>query len=169
MFLTPGAIDTSAVRPSRLTGNKDKDYHKLFARWCIGGAFNNYLNAFYMKSMINWNFYRGNQWLYNEDLTAFLMDESGDVRNRVKFVENIIRPMVEQYVGNAIRTDYTYRATSINETVINRRELQLAKLKTLTNLANKTSPEFGEMLRENLPIGKDTAETEDSFSKSILL
>jgi hypothetical protein len=164
MFLAPGAIDTSAVRPSRLTPDKNKEYHTLFARWCIGGAFGTSLNAFYMKTMVNWNFYRGNQWLYNEDLAAFLMDESGDVRNRIKFVENIIRPMVEQYVGNAIRTDFTFRAQSVNETVLNRREVQLQKLKTLTRLSQDTAPQFAEMLKENFPIGQDTNETETMFN-----
>ena len=114
------------------------------------------------KSLVNWSFYKGNQWIFEEDLQAFLMDESGDERNRIKFVENLIRPMVEQYVGNAVRLNLTMKAVGISEFAANRREIELSRLKTLGNQAAQ-SEVFGDVMRDKLPIGDTEEETEAIF------
>ena len=86
----------NAVRPNRITTkNKDEQYHIDYGRWILSCVSVSNYSQFIYKSFINWAFYKGNQWMFYEDLDAFLMDESGESRNRIKFVQNIIRPFVE--------------------------------------------------------------------------
>jgi hypothetical protein len=44
--------------------------------------------------------YQGNQWLdcFPEDLEAFFRDETGDIRNRIRFVMNMVLPAAQQMV-----------------------------------------------------------------------
>lgn len=149
-------------RPNRLKDEKNEEYHRKYAQWILGSLNSSTHQSFITKSAINWAFYKGNQWIFQEDLNAFLMDESGDERNRIKFVENLIRPMVEQYVGNAIRISFDMQAVSISEFAVNRREIELARLKILAQTAAQ-SDVFGEAMREMFPIGETEAETEEIF------
>ncbi len=154
---------TQTTRPNRVTtANKDKDYHLEFGRWASSASFHHLHHHFISKTLINWNFYKGNQWVFNEDLESFLKDESGDVRNRIKFVKNLIRPMVEQYVGNAVRLNYNARAFSISELAINRREQELARLKFMGNVAQEV-PELAPIIRDQFPVGETEEETEEIF------
>jgi hypothetical protein len=74
------------------------------------------------KCLINWSFFKGQdgQWIFDEDVESFFLDESGDIRNRLKWTKNVIKPMVQQYVGNAIRLSYDAKATCISDFVINK-------------------------------------------------
>ena len=104
-------LNTTQVRPSRLDDNKDKKWHVDYARWTLN-TFNNPLQQkFIAKTLANWSFYKGGdgQWIFDEDLESFFMDETGNVRNRLKIAKNLIKPMVEQYVGNAVRLEYRIR------------------------------------------------------------
>ena len=117
-------LNTTQVRPSRLDDNKDKKWHVDYARWTLN-TFNNPLQQkFIAKTLANWSFYKGGdgQWIFDEDLESFFMDETGNVRNRLKIAKNLIKPMVEQYVGNAVRLEYRAKAKSESDYVINRRE-----------------------------------------------
>lgn len=153
---------TETVRPNRLRDAKNEEYHRKYARWALG-AVNHSIHTWYLtKALVNWNFYKGNQWLFGEDLQSFLMDESGDVRNRIRFVENLIRPMVEQYVGNAIRTDYTYKAISISENAINRREKELSRMKFFSRVAQE-APSFRQVIEQNMPVAETETEIEEIF------
>lgn len=158
-----GSIFVSeTTRPNRLRDNKDKLYHLKYARWSLGSVNQAAHTHFLTKSLVNWNFYKGHQWIFGEDLQSFLMDESGDVRNRIRFVENLIRPMVEQYVGNAIRTDYTYKAISVSENAINRREQELARMKFFSKVA-KEAPSFRQAIEQRMPVGDTEGEVEEIF------
>ena len=159
------AIITEQIRPNRLEGKKDEEYHRKYARWILGSVSNSAHNLFMTKSSVNWAFYKGNQWIFNEDLQGFLMDESGDSRNRIKFVENLIRPMVEQYVGNAIRLDLNMDVIAISEFAANRREMELARLKILASEAAR-SEVLGDEMRAALPIGETEEETEEIFENT---
>lgn len=159
----PGVV-SQTVRPNRLTADKGKKYHRQYGRWVLGSINSSYHQYFVTKSSINWAFYKGNQWIFTEDLQAFLMDESGDERNRIKFVENLIRPMVEQYVGNAIRLNLHMQAVGISDFAVNRREIELGRLKTLAGYAKAAEDfEFGQMMKDKLPIGDTDEETEEIF------
>jgi len=99
-------------RPNRLEDKKDLGYHARYARYCLYSSNLENYRTFLIKSATNRAFYKGLQWIFDEDLDAFLMDESGEVRNRIKFVQNIVKPYVEYYRGSAIRMDISATAMS---------------------------------------------------------
>jgi hypothetical protein len=125
----------------------------------------NYIYRRYInKCLINWSFFKGGdgQWIFDEDIESFFLDESGDIRNRLKWTKNVIKPMVQQYVGNAIRLVYDAKATCISDFVINKREAELAKLKTYQKIAD-TYPFFKDMIKDNTGIQDTEFETEQMF------
>lgn len=116
----------SAERPNRLDSVKDEKYHTEMARWTVKACASPALLENMFRYIVNWQFYKGNQWIFREDLEQFLMDDTGDHRNRVRWCYNLIKPMVDHYVGSAIKTDFSVRAYSISPTTIAQRQLELA-------------------------------------------
>jgi hypothetical protein len=150
-------------RPNKVSDNKNLDYHTRFARYGIGMIPGRLYTEYITRSIVNWSFYKGRQWIFDEDLDAFLMDESGEVRNRLRFVENIIRPMVRSLKNNAIRVDYTYKAEAVNSFAISRREKEFAILEAQTEVANAIGGDVKESMKANFPIGESRGETEEMF------
>lgn len=152
------------TRPNRLEDTKDASYHAKYAKHCLS-TLNNYLYRQYInKCLINWSFYKGGegQWIFDEDVESFFLDESGDIRNRLKWTKNIIKPMVQQYVGNAIRLVYDAKAVCISDFVINEREKDLAEIKAFEKLG-EMFPYFKDTIKRNLPVGDTPQETEEIF------
>lgn len=159
---------SNTVRPNRLeTKNKDEKYHADMAKWCLNGINHPLYRKFITKTLVNWSFFRGNdgQWIFDEDLESFFLDESGDVRNRLKMTKNMILPIVSQYVGNAVRLSYSARAQSISDFVINKREEELARLKYFQSVS-KGFPEMEALIKDRFVIGDSEAETEEIFENS---
>jgi hypothetical protein len=125
---------------------------------------NNLYRAFINKCLINWSFFKGGdgQWIFEEDIESFFLDESGDIRNRLKWTKNVIKPMVQQYVGNAIRLSYDATATCISDFVINKREADLQQLKAYEKVA-ELFPFFKDMIMENTNVQDTPLETEEFF------
>ena len=95
------------------------------------------------------------------------MDESGDIRNRIKVTQNLVRPIVEQYVGNAIRMDFNAKAIGVSDFVVNRREEALDHLK----LVHKTialAPNTKDYFENQYPIGDSFEETKELFKNSFV-
>lgn len=159
-------ISNSQDRPSILEKNKDEQYHLKFARYCVGQANNQFQNDFAEKVRLNKNFYKGNQWIMQEDTESFFMDETNQNRNRIKIIRNLIRPMVEQYRGNAIRMSINYSAKSVSPLAINRREQKLAEHLWFSKIANEEGNPFGEDMKKKMSIGDNDAETEAIFSNN---
>lgn len=160
MFL----YNSVTTRPNRLEDKKDATYHATYAKYCLS-TMSNYLYRNYInKCLLNWSFYKGGegQWIFDEDVESFFLDESGDIRNRLKWTKNIIKPMVQQFVGNAIRLAFDAKATCISDFVINEREKELAELKGFEMLA-EALPHLKETIKKNLPIGDTPQETEEIF------
>jgi hypothetical protein len=150
-------------RPSVLAKTKDEKYHLDFARYCVGQANNEYQSNFISKVDLNKRFYKGDQWSSDEDLESFFKDETGQDRNRIKIVKNLIRPMVEQFRGNAIRMGLNFRVKSISPQAINRREEKLSEMLFLSKVANQPGNPFGDELKEKNAIGNSEAETTAIF------
>jgi hypothetical protein len=155
------------TRPNRLERVKDETYHADFGKFCCATMGNYLYRRYISKCLINWSFFKGGdgQWIFEEDTEAFFLDESGDVRNRVKWTKNVLKPMVQQYVGNAIRLSYDAKASCISDFVINKREAELRKILTLHRLS-QTDDTIGKLIRENNPIGDTELETEEIFINS---
>ena len=155
----PNRLDAKAY-PNKDTNEK---YHLDYAKWAIGVSQTTAHSSWLNKIKINKNFYKGDQWMFNEDLVAFLEDSSGNTRNRIKMVHNMIRPMVEQYRGNASILKINATAKSISKLSVNRRDLALSQLVFKTKMANEL-PGLGEIMRMNdKTIGKDETETTQIF------
>lgn len=101
--------------------------------------------------------------MFAEDLDPFLMDESGEVRNRIKFVQNIIRPYVEYYTGSVIRMSMTAQAQSISALASDRREKAYNEL-MFADYFTRLIPSFAsDYMRERLPLGETPEETSEIF------
>jgi hypothetical protein len=122
---------------------------------------------FVTKTLTNWSFYKGGdgQWIFDEDLEGFFLDESGDVRNRLKIAKNLIRPMVEQYVGNAVRLSFNAKARATSDFAINKRDEELARLMFYHRAADAI-PEMADTIRDRMPLGDSEFETEEIFENS---
>lgn len=155
---------TNAIRPDRLTSKKDEQYHVEMGRWTLNAMNHPLYQKYIIKTLVNWSFYKGGdgQWIFDEDLESFFMDESGDIRNRLKISKNLIRPMVKQYIGNTVRLAYNARAKTTSDFVINNRERELNKMKFFYQVG-KAIPEFDPIIRKNIPLGDSEVETEELF------
>ena len=152
------------VRPNKLTRIKDKTYHRDYAKYVLSSMSNFLYRQFINKCIVNWSFFRGQdgQWIFDEDVEAFFLDESGDIRNRLKWTKNVIKPMVQQYIGNAIRLAFDAKATCISDFVINKREEEIKKLRVLQKIADDF-PFFKDIIQENAPVADDPVTTEELF------
>jgi len=151
-------LTEATTKPNRLeTKDKEKSYHLQYAKFVAADSSTASHADFIAKTKINKNFYKGNQWIQDEDLEAFLKDSTRQARNRIKVVHNLIRPMIEQYRGNAIRLTINASAKSVSKKAINRREESLGKKLLKTRIANEF-PALGRILRDS---DKSIGETED--------
>lgn len=157
-------FSTGRIRPNKLTSKKDKHYHREYAKFCLSSMSNYIYRRFINRCLINWSFFKGQdgQWIFDEDIEAFFLDESGDVRNRLKWTKNVIKPMVQQYVGNAIRLSYDAKAKCISDFVINKREEELKKLKALQKVG-EALPFFKDIIKQFAPVEDTEIETEELF------
>lgn len=150
-----------ASRPNRLEEKKDERYHLEWGKWAMRSMGNQYYLDFISKAYINWSFFKGQkyQWLFEEDMAGFFMDESGEPRHRIRVSYNLIKSMVNQFVGNAIRLDFNARAESLNDLVRNKLEERLNRLFDYHEIID-AYPVIEETIRKRVPLGKDKAETE---------
>jgi len=164
----PLFFNLNQQRPNKIEDVKDAEYHLKFGRWALGAVNHQEHQKFLHKSMINWAFYKGNQWIMDEDLEGFFLDESGGLRNRLKFTENLIRPMVEQFEGNAVRLNYNAKSVSVSDEVVNRREQELNRVKFFKRIGDQF-PEFKGLIQEKIPVVGDTMEeTEQRFNNAFV-
>lgn len=159
-------------RPNRLEEEKDEDYHLRYARWCIGN-YNLYSHQnFVSRYLTNVAFYKGQQWIYDEDIETFLLDESGSPRNRIKWIHNIIKPFVEYYRGSAVKMDLNSEVVSISRESQNRRDMALDKMlywtKVAKQMAKDGNVQGAQQIREQYPIGETEKETKELFNNTYI-
>jgi len=147
-------------KPNRFTfEGTDKQYHLEYGKFALTDASTSLHEEFIAKTKVNKNFYKGNQWTFTEDVEAFLMDQTSQTRNRIKVVNNQIRPMIEQFRGNAIRLKINATVQSISKKAINRREESLGKKLLKTRVANEF-PALGRLMKaSDQSIGDSEKET----------
>lgn len=153
-------------KPNRIRtpeSEKNKAYHARFARFSIASsAHSGQYSRFVNKTRINKLFYMGgdNQWQFDEDVEAFLKDDTGKERNRIKVVNNMIRPLVEQFRGNANILKLNASVKSISERSITRKEMSLREQLFNFNLTFEM-PAFADLIRQKFPIGQTVEQTVD--------
>jgi hypothetical protein len=156
-------IGDANLRPNMIEDTKDEEYHLNFGRYCVGQANNQRHVDYVTKIRLNKDFYKTKQWSFDEDLEAFFKDENNQPRNRIKVINNIIRPMVENYRGNAVRMQINARVKSISPMAISRREKKLNEMLFYSRVANEEDNPFGDQLKKKLPIGNSDSETQEIF------
>ena len=153
----------SHVRPNLFNTNyksKDERYHLDMAKWSLFASNEAKHSDWIHRIKRNKRYYAGNQWEGPEDTEAFLLDETGQVRNRIRVVINRIRPLVEQYRGNAIRLGIGAQAKSVSNDVKNRREESLKKALFTAEISEEFK-HLGNIMREyDGLIGDTPTETE---------
>jgi len=159
--ITPNKPD----RVNTIEKGKNELYHTDYARWVIGNGINQIINNWHNRIALNRAFYANRQWEITEDLEQFLMDESGQDRNRVKVTFNYIQPMVEQGRGNAMRMNFMHNSQSISPLAVTRKEQKLNSLLFLNDLA-LIEPGVAEHLQENYGIGENHKDTERFFNNT---
>ncbi len=152
------------LRPNKLKGKKDKSYHRDYAKFCLSTMDNYIYRRYVNKCLVNWSFFKGGdgQWIFDEDIESFFLDESGDVRNRLKWTKNVIKPMVQQYVGNAIRLQYDARAECISDFVINKREKEIEMAVEHSKNA-QDFPILKDIIKDSTGVSDSPEETEQMF------
>jgi len=159
-------IQADVMRPNKVSDAKNMDYHLNFARYYMGSIDRTKYQNFLTRSLVKWAFYKGYQWIFKDDLEPFLMDESGETRNRIRFIENICEPIIRSYVNNAIRISYNYRAEAINPFAVSRRELALQQAIAFQTLAKATGEPYYSFVKDNFNVGDNPGETEQIFEDS---
>ena len=157
-------FSTNRIRPNKLKSKKDKKYHSDYAKFCLSTMDNYVYRRYINRCLVNWSFFKGGdgQWIFDEDVESFFLDESGDVRNRLKWTKNVIKPMVQQYVGNAIRLQYDAKAECISDFVINKREKAIEEAVNHSKNAQKL-PALKSIIEENHQVAETPEETEEIF------
>jgi len=155
-------------KPNRLDlndygGSKNEKYHLDYAKHNVNASQTTSYAAWLKRLKVNKQFYANKQWEHPEDKKTFLMDESGNARNRMRVVFNKILPIVEQFRGNASILKINASAKTTSKESITRREKFLATKITKTRIANEF-PHLGKLIRErDESIGETEKETSESF------
>lgn len=161
-------LDNDGSKPSLLMdfdNKKTQSYYLKEAKWALNNAFD-YRHVKWLNEIaIIRSFYKGDQWVYEEDISSFLKDESDNSRNRIKMVHNVFRPMIEQYRGNSIRMAINATVKSISNKAYTRREKELKEKLLLTDVANEFPDGLGTIIRDQNPeIGKNKEDTTETFN-----
>ena len=156
-------IQGNQNKPNRLLDKKDVKYHIDYGRYALWAGWDYRHNLFLQQYYINKCFFADNQWIFEEDLEAFLKGTSSQQRNRIKQTFNEIRPLVNQYVGNCAAMDITMEARALSSKAINRREKKLGELMFMTEVSMMASDDLSQHMRETMPIGNTPKETEELF------
>lgn len=157
-------------KPDRIKSvNKDTDvdYHRRYGRWTVGMAASSRHSAYYEKIRVNKSFYAGadGQWMFDEDTEAFLKDDTNQRKNRIKIVNNIIRPLVEQYRGNANRMGINAEARSVSRRSKTRMDAKLEEKLFAFDLTLEV-PEFKDLIIEQNGLGESRDETTTLFNNT---
>ena len=150
-------------KPNRLQDKKDEEYHVRYAKFCLSSTVSGNYQDFIRKTQLNKAFYKGgdNQWM-EEDIESFLKDDSNQSRNRIKVVNNVIRPMVEQFRGNANRMTINASLKALSGRSITRRDEALSEQMFYYDISFDY-PDFAEVIKRAYSVGDSAEETETIF------
>ena len=167
-------IDSSRYdRPNRIkTSEADKntpEYHVRNSKWALSSGSENLRQKFIRRTKINKAFFMGgdNQWIFDEDIEQFLKDETGATRSRIKVANNTIKPIIQQYKGNANRLELSARAESVSPRASNRMTQALNEKIYMFDLSLE-SPMFRELIKETYGVGDTKQETESIFQNTYI-
>ena len=130
---------------------KGKEYHAQMGRADRASVNTGVLQRMYAKSILAEKAYNDEIWT-NEDVDTFLLDESLNTRNRVKFSFNMIKPIVEQLRGGAIQTDFSASVQPVTKHTRTVRQMGMAQQQLMHSLS-EMSPEMDRIIRSSYNLG----------------
>lgn len=165
---TPAVISNPQGRPSQAVKTKDRDYYLRYAQWMLWRSNCSEINQFQLQTRICWEFYMGNSfnkysWLWFGDIQNFLNDETGQVKFRQNWIDNIIMPMVRMYIGNGLRSGFTHSLKNASGSATVRKQAKLDERRLVENLARQIGGDIEAQMRQNLPIGDNEYQTKMMF------
>ena len=151
-------IISTLPRPNKVTDSKDEEYHSNWGRH-VAGCLNSNLHQQYIATTVtHYEYFKGNQWLFDEDTELFLKDqETGNLNNRIQLTDNIIQPIALHHQGTVERMNISARARSFSPFAVSRRERHLNQQRNLARIAN-SSQVFGDTIKRNFLGVKSDAE-----------
>jgi len=100
-----------------------------------------------------------------EDFDTFLTDETLNSRNRVMWDTNLITPILRQYVGDALQTEYNASVKTITHRAVTRK-LQAKAEMMLMHSASEFSADMKAMISKAAPIGDTLSQTMGNFESA---
>ena len=138
-------------------GKKGKRYHQQMGRADYSSVNLRAIQELRAKSIVAEKAYNDEVWT-DEDIDTFLLDESLNTRNRVKFGFNMIKPIVEQYRGGAIQTEFSASVQPVTKHTATVRQLAMQDQMLMHSLA-EMSPEMRRIISSRYNIGDSMQET----------
>lgn len=138
-------------------GKKDRDYHRRMGRADRASVDNGILQRMYEKSILAEKAYNDEVWT-DEDIDTFLLDDSLNTRNRVKFSFNMVKPIIEQFRGGTIQTDFSASVQPVTKHTRTVRQMGMAHQQLMHSLS-EMSPEMQRIIGKNYNLGETMQET----------
>lgn len=153
----------SANRPNMAVpaSKKDKKYYSDTGRNFLGTLNHAMFTNLYAKGIRAERAYN-DQLFTQEDIDTFFVDESNESRNRVPFNFNMVRPLVEQYRGSLIQSEYSVSVQPVTKQVRTRRQAAMAERRIIHSIA-EMSREMKAIMKAFNPLGETMAETDSIF------
>lgn len=150
---------TPEIRPNRMVhkSKKDKDYHRRMGRWTISATDITKINRLHEKINVAERAYN-DRIIQQEDIDAFLLDESKNVRNRTFFTFNLMKTQVEQFRGTMVQTKFNASVQPVTRRTHTRKMLALQKGMLMHSIAEEGA-NMRRMVASRYPIGETAAET----------
>jgi len=158
---------TQSTRPDRIStpeSQKDEKYHSEYGRFVVGACNNSQQSRYVDMFTKCMSFYMGNQWIDQEDIATFFIDDQGETNNRIRAIRNFVQPMVEQWRGNAMNMSFRFGCRNMSPGARSRYDDRLNRLLTLGFTASQV-PMFKEWLAKvNPAVGETPEDTKKLFS-----
>lgn len=158
-------IISNAIRPDRIKDEKDDKYHANYSRFIISMCNDPVLLYNLYRYGLNYNFFKGNQWILPDDIEGFLLDSNENYRQRLKFSYNIVYGHVKTWIGAALRTEFRARAYNVSPDNIKNREKEYVKRLAAHRIAD-AMPLIKNHLQAQFDLGETIGQTEENFIES---
>lgn len=151
-------------KPYKTQDAKNEDYHLRMARFFAHDGVNDSRHSRWLEKIEKAkSFYRGDQWVSEEDLSIFFQDKSGNPTQRVKLTFNVIRPIVETYRGSTLNMGFNGSVYSVGTESYKRKLLASQRVKFLDKVARGYGGKFMEAIATKIPLGDSPEQTEANF------
>lgn len=152
---------TPETRPDMFVprSKKDREYRRRRSRSNLACLNTGPILRMHAKSRAAMKVYN-DEVLTDEDIDTFILDESGNPRNRVMYGFNMVKPIIEQHRGTAIQSQYSASVQPVTQNARTARQVALAKEVLAHGLA-EISPQMRRILSANHNLGRTMQETLD--------